>query len=107
MLVDLENDRLLSFREAAAILPGGGVNLSTLHRWRQKGIRGHFLPTILVGGRRFVSLKGLEEFLSALSGGPVASGELRRDRKRRVERAQLELRSRITRAARKRDRGVS
>ena len=94
MLVDLEHDRLLSFREAAAMLPGGGVNLSTLHRWRQKGVRGHVLQTVMVGGRRFIPLKFLEEFCAAISGGPLPTAERSRDRERRVEAARRELRAR-------------
>lgn len=93
MLVDLEHDRLLSFREAAAILPGG-VNLSTLHRWRQKGVRGHVLQTVMVGGRRFIPLKSLEDFVAALSGGPIVTAERSRNRERRVARARAELRTR-------------
>jgi hypothetical protein len=94
MLVDLEHDRLLSFREAAAMLPSGGVNLSTLHRWRQKGVRGHVLQTVMVGGRRYIPLRSLEDFVAALSGGPVVTAERSRDRERRVARARAELRAR-------------
>jgi hypothetical protein len=63
-MVDLEHDRILSISEAAAFLPGR-PHASTLFRWMQKGVKGIRLSFIVRGGRRYVSLRALEDFLSA------------------------------------------
>ena len=39
-----------------------GVSLATLWRWLRVGIRGRVLPSIHVGGRRFISVADLEDF---------------------------------------------
>lgn len=48
---------------------GGGIHVSTLHRWARKPLRrcpGTRLPIYPVGGRDFVSLRELHEFLAAI-----------------------------------------
>lgn len=48
---------------------GGGIHVSTLHRWARKPLRrcpGKTLPIYPVGGRDFVSLRDLWEFLAAI-----------------------------------------
>jgi len=47
---------------------GGGIHTSTLHRWARKPLRrcpGMTLPIYPVGGRDFVSMRELREFLAA------------------------------------------
>lgn len=51
----------LSLADAARRL---NVHPGTCWRWALKGVHGHTLPTILVGGRRFVLLRDLEAFLA-------------------------------------------
>jgi Protein of unknown function (DUF1580) len=62
---------LKTFREAAARLPrrrqGRPVHISTLHRWRAKGIRGIRLPALRVGGSWMTSSAALEWFFTQLS----------------------------------------
>jgi hypothetical protein len=41
--------------------------LSTLWRWRTKGVRGVKLETALVGGRRVTSIEALERFVAAIA----------------------------------------
>lgn len=72
MSIDLEHERLISLAEAQALLPGH-PHLSTLWRWRKRGIGGVRLDTIRVGGRRFVSLKQLSGFIAAIT-DPQRSG---------------------------------
>lgn len=55
---------LIPFQQAAALLPGR-PHIATLHRWRLHGVRGRKLPTVLVGGRRFVSRQVLAAWLRA------------------------------------------
>jgi len=57
---------VLSLRQVCALLPGR-PNLSTLHRWRTRGVRGVVLKTLLIGGRRFVSCQALQEFIERIS----------------------------------------
>lgn len=51
--------------------------VSSIWRWAQRGVRGHRLRTVVIGGRRYVLLADLEEFLTALntdaSSSPVRS----------------------------------
>lgn len=39
------------------------VHLATVYRWTSIGVRGKRLPSFLVGGRRYVALADLEQFL--------------------------------------------
>ena len=63
-MIDVQTEQLLTIGEAARSLPGR-PNLSTLHRWRQRGIRGIALETILIGGQRFTSREALQRFFDA------------------------------------------
>lgn len=65
-MVDLLDRRYLTLKEAAAILPGR-PHVSSLHRWRTRGVRGVRLCTQLAGGRRVVEIAELERFLDAVS----------------------------------------
>lgn len=61
MPIDLTRDKLLTLPEASRYLPGN-PHVSTLHRWRIRGVRGVRLETVRIGGRRFVSVAALAEF---------------------------------------------
>jgi hypothetical protein len=96
-MIDLSTERLCTFLQAAKTLPGH-VHLSTLHRWRLRGIRGIKLETILVGGKRLTSAEALQRFAqrtTALAHGePVAdtpAGRTAAQRHRDIERAEREL----------------
>lgn len=54
---------ILSMKEAADLLK---VHISTVWRWDQSGVRGHKLPTVVVGGRRFVVRDDLMAFLAKI-----------------------------------------
>lgn len=62
----LDQGGYLTLPEAAASLPSR-PHLSTLHRWRLRGIRGVRLRTCLIGGRRFTRPEWLHEFVIASS----------------------------------------
>ena len=53
-------------REARRLLPGP-VSLTTLHRWKDRGINGVRLQTVLIGGRRYVSRRALETFIAQVT----------------------------------------
>jgi hypothetical protein len=60
---ELKNPDLIPFGEAPAHIPGR-PNYITLWRWSTFGLSGVKLPTVMVGGRRFVSLAAIEKFLA-------------------------------------------
>lgn len=62
-MIDTTTENLLSFSDAAAILPDR-PHLSTLHRWRLHGVKGVQLETVLVGGRRYTSNEALARFIA-------------------------------------------
>lgn len=62
----LGTERHLTLSQAAAALPGQ-PHLSTLHRWRLRGVRGIRLETCLIGGRRFTTEQWLRDFIEATS----------------------------------------
>lgn len=47
------------------------VHVSTVWRWRLRGVRGHRLKTVVIGGTRYVLEDDLAKFLSDLNGGEV------------------------------------
>ncbi|MBA3312627.1 MAG: helix-turn-helix domain-containing protein [Planctomycetota bacterium] len=64
-IIDAER---LSLSKAARTL---GVHVSTLHRWRLNGVRGHRLRVVRIGGRSYVLRDELERFVAALSDPPT------------------------------------
>lgn len=54
----------LPLAQAAKQLPGH-PSTSTLRRWRREGVAGTKLQCLRVGGRWFVSIAALEEFVAA------------------------------------------
>lgn len=47
------------------------VHIASIWRWVLHGVRGHKLPTILIGGRRYVLRQDLEAFLAAGESRPI------------------------------------
>lgn len=93
MPVSMETESLLSLSEASRYLPDR-PHVSTLHRWRLRGIRGIKLETILVGGRRYTSREALERFtvaVTAAASGEVVPVSASRARTQAIERAEREL----------------
>src|SRR5687767_7252563 len=70
MPIDLLQDQYLTLNEAAALLPGR-PHISTLHRWRTRGVRGIKLRTVLIGGHRHVSIAELHRFIEATTSSDV------------------------------------
>jgi hypothetical protein len=93
MSIDILAEQLLSFPAASKTLPSK-PNISTIHRWRLKGIRGIKLETVLIGGRRHTSVEAIERFAAATTA--VANGDsvpvrTSRQRERAVRDAENEL----------------
>ena len=86
MAIDVSSETLISFQEAPKHIPGT-PHISSLHRWRLRGVRGRRLETVICGGRRFTSKQAIERFMLADEGGETDAS----DRKRRADRAGKEL----------------
>ena len=82
-----------SLREAAKLLPGR-PHISTLHRWRTRGVHGVKLATVKIGGRRMVEASSLDQFCEAVtcaSDGQPKPIRTSRQRQRAIEAAEKEL----------------
>jgi len=66
MAIDLQTETILALRDVAS-KTCFKVHISSLHRWRLRGIRGIRLETALVGGARVTSVEALQRFSEALS----------------------------------------
>jgi hypothetical protein len=89
-MIDVENEKLITFAQATKILPGR-PNITTVWRWRNRGCRGIKLETVLSGGRRFTSVEALRRFqervTAAADGEPIRS-ETPTQRQRMIDRAE-------------------
>ena len=63
-MIDPATESLIPWQQAAKHVPGD-PHISTLHRWRVRGVRGKKLETLLVGGKRFTSREALDRFIAA------------------------------------------
>jgi hypothetical protein len=92
-MIDPENESPISLSDAAKSLPGR-PNVTTIWRWRSRGIAGVRLETLCVGGRTYTTREALARFLervtAAKSGQPIPSRSNRqRERDRSEARKQL------------------
>lgn len=65
-----ESSQLLPFSKLIPLLEreyGIRLHVSTLHRWRQPGLRAHKLRCTRIGGRWLTSLDEIREFFDQLS----------------------------------------
>jgi hypothetical protein len=61
-MIDPAQETAIAFDEAPKHIPSR-PHISTLHRWRLRGVRGRRLETFLSGGRRFTTLEAIARFL--------------------------------------------
>lgn len=83
--MDIIKENKLTLAEAAREL---GLHISTLHRWRLKGVRGRKFPTVLVGGRRYVLRRDLQDFVNGDQLEPQRGNEIEqrvRDANRKLD----------------------
>ena len=70
-LIDLATETLIPLVEAARQLPrrraGRATHVSTLHRWRSRGLRGARLEAVRIGGIWHTSSEALHRFFAQLS----------------------------------------
>lgn len=83
----------LSLSAAARLL---GVNISTIWRWRLKGVRGVMLQTFCIGGKRFTTEESLTLFIDATTAAATGDDSLptprtSTQRERDIDQAEREL----------------
>ena len=61
------------------------VHISTVVRWTQGGVRGHRLPSYLVGGRRYVNRQQLDEFMARGTERSVGDDAASQQRNRKAQ----------------------
>jgi hypothetical protein len=64
MGIDINREELISLAEVSRAVPGRPA-LSTIWRWRLKGVRNVRLETVVVGGRVYSSRQAVERFIAA------------------------------------------
>lgn len=74
MSARLLSEDLVSLAKAARLVPGGPVHLSTIHRWRLRGVNGIKLETVVVG-RRKTSVEALHRFILATTAAADSGSE--------------------------------
>lgn len=70
-MIELGTEELMTLTAATRVLPHRRrhrpVNVSTLHRWATRGLRGVRLETVQVGGTKCTSREALDRFFAALA----------------------------------------
>jgi len=100
MPIDIHHENVLTFSEAAKLLPrrraGRKTHVSTLYRWASRGVRGIVLETLQIGGTSCTSKEALQRFFDHLqvTVRPVRASNLRpiRSPNKKVEDAERRLR---------------
>ena len=64
-MIDFRKEKLFAFSKTAAEFRGGGVHVSTLHRYRLRGVGGVRLEAVKLGGRWYTSLEAIDRFVTA------------------------------------------
>lgn len=64
--MDHAADEWLNICQAAAAFPGH-PSAGAVSRWATRGVRGHVLPSTMVGGRRMIRRSDIEKFLKDLN----------------------------------------
>jgi uncharacterized protein DUF1580 len=91
MAGNILSEQRLTLTKAAQHLD---VHVSTLHRWRLRGIRGIRLETCLIGGIRYTSHEALARFVTATTAaadGIAATASMSDQRLQQIEEAEREL----------------
>lgn len=66
-MIEPTKEKIVSLADAAMAFPGGAVHISTLHRWRLRGVGGAKLETFKIGGKRFTSTEAIQRFIAELN----------------------------------------
>ncbi|TWT35170.1 hypothetical protein KOR34_00580 [Posidoniimonas corsicana] len=90
-MIDATTETLLTIRQARDVFPNSPSE-ATLWRWLLKGVRGHVLDSVRVGGRRFTSREACQRFIEATSAEPERpKPPTLHERRRSLQQAQATL----------------
>ncbi len=67
-MIDVRSEKLLPLSAAAEKFPGGKRHISSLHRYRLRGVGGVRLDAVKLGGRWFTSEESIDRFVAQLNG---------------------------------------
>jgi hypothetical protein len=67
------------------------VHLSTVWRWCLRGVKGHKLESLNVGGKKFTSVPAFERWIARINGEASQAEETQRQRQRAIDAAEREL----------------
>jgi Protein of unknown function (DUF1580) len=77
-MIDLATEKLVTLVQAAQVRPPGRggrpTHPSTIYRWISRGIRGHKLEAIRLGGTLYTSHEALQRFADGLTSGAAQIG---------------------------------
>ena len=90
-MIDIHSEEILPLNKALNAWVPTRPHLSTGWRWAHRGVRGHKLETIRIGGVTCTSRQAIERFLSALNGRDVTPVTTSRTRESEIARAEREL----------------
>jgi len=93
MSINLRAETAKTLATAARTVTGGPVHVSTIHRWRLKGVRGVRLETFLRGGIRYTTDEAIERFFAATTAAADSDAPASltsRQREREISRAERE-----------------
>jgi hypothetical protein len=74
-MIDASTEKLIPFQSASTHIPNR-PHISTLHRWRLKGVRGVRLESILCGNNRFTSTEAIQRFIARLNEAEFSAPEI-------------------------------
>jgi hypothetical protein len=76
-MIDIFGEELLTLSQAARSRPGSRngrpTHPSTPYRWAVRGIRGHRLEVVRIGGTLYTSRQALQRFVERLNETPVVA----------------------------------
>jgi hypothetical protein len=97
-MIDTSIEQAIPLSLAAREIPNRrgdrGVNVATIWRWMQRGIRGIKLETILIGGQRMTTREAMRRFFAATTeaaDGRAPSPAPSLHRQKQIEAAEREL----------------
>ena len=78
-MIDIHREEMFPLSLAPKRMPnrrmGRPTATSTVFRWSSKGLRGHLLETVMIGGVRFTSLEALNRFFSNVTAAKSAEAK--------------------------------
>jgi hypothetical protein len=72
-MIAIAREKMVTLRQGARLVPsrtGNSLNITTMHRWVQAGVRGVRLESLLVGGVRMTSVEAIQRFVDRLNAKP-------------------------------------